>query len=149
MDKRLLVIGEVLVQLHVRIERRQQDLILFAISGYRCDEVLPRIFLKRQLELYAVAGIDQQTDVERQVARGDELFDLLALSVFIDFEVIDGQTGQEFLVPLRRYWEPDFQHADLLRRVIGPSLRRCRLIRFCRGLLRKRSGSGEQVESYD
>src|SRR5882724_12357649 len=147
MNKRLLIIGEVLVQLHVRIERRQKDLILLAISGYRCDKVLPGIFLKRQLELYAVAGIDQQTDVERQFARGDELFDLLALAVFIDFEVIDGQTGQELFVPLRRDWEADFEHTDLLRRVIGPSLGRCGLIRFRRGLLRRRSGSSEQVES--
>src|SRR6266404_8457683 len=146
-DKQLLVIGKVLVQLHVRIERRQQDLILFAISGDRRDKVLPGIFLKRQLELYAVAGIDQQTDVERQFARGDELFDLLALSIFVDFEVIGGQTGQELFVVLRRDWEPDLQHTDLLRRVIGASLGRCGLIRFCRGLLRRRSGSGEQVES--
>src|SRR5437762_2406434 len=137
------------MQLDGRIERGHQDLVLAAISRNRRNEVLARVLLERKLELDAVACVDEQGDIERQLAWSDEFFDLLALSVFIDFEVICGQTGHKLLVALRRYWKSHFQHADLLRWVIRPALLIGGLTRFSRWFLSERRCSKEQADGQD
>ena len=141
LDQQLLVVCEVLVQLDVGIKGRERNLILAAIGGDGGDEIFGGVFLERQLELDAVAGVHQHGDVERQLARRDESLDLLPLAVFVDLEVFLGQAGDESAFRLDGDRQANFIHAHLGRLIV---LRWLLLRRLVGRLLRERQGARQQ-----
>src|SRR5205085_3108075 len=84
-------------------------------------------------------------DVERQLARRDEEFDLLPLAVFVDFKVVLRQARHELALGLDRNGQSDFESFEP-----GLIVLRCGLWPLWRGLvgrlLRERQRAHQQSD---
>src|SRR5580700_6872867 len=145
------VIGEILQQVYVAIEADDEGFVVVAQNLFQ--KCAADFFLHVEDALLAAAGINEDSERERQIRFRSEVLDGLRLAVFGDCEIVFGQVGNKHAL-LVFYVEEELHHinVDLQRLpgvlvITGLGLARLALGRLGRGrivgLWRRRGLLGE------